>query len=457
MSRRISHTALLILIVLAFSGQTSAGEPVRAEGALVWVFSDELDLVGDINVEIPFRVGDGSSLYFAVDTTTAIERTATDFTFIVRDVLYRADLGTRIGPWALFAGQRGRVLVDAPGHANIRYFGGGWETAGLRRPVIERTWDLGVDAGIVLDDQRIDADGFARGRFAWRKPWRKFRLGFDLSVDGLLSSSDFDADVRGGPRIGFVLPGGRYADLFVHYLDGNNPLGLQLSGVLAGIDLLEAPAEGMESLSGSSGDIDGTVALGGGDSRTFGRLRIRVVSPAFAGDWRGLIEVDGNVLRGDDNDELYYLYHAGLEKGWRNLWAGGYFYHRSNHLAATANDTITSINVLEGGLETGRYGRLREQSGLDWRLRAGYLLDSAFGEDERWHLRGGIRYLVRPGGGRWSPFLEAEGEAGDVERIIGRAGVLHRSGAGLHLEYLDEEQFFGADNTAWLLQATYRY
>ncbi len=456
MSRRINHTALLILIVLAFSGQASAAEPVRAEGTLVWVFSDELDLVGNINVEIPFRIGDSSSLYFAIDTTTAIEGTTTDFTFIVRDVLYRADLGTRIGPWSLFAGQTGRVLVDQPGHTNIRYFGGGWETEGLRRPVPGRTWDLGVDAGIVLEDQRIDTDGFTRGRFAWRQPWRKFRVGFDLSVDGLLSSSDFDADFRGGPRIGFVLPGGRYADLFLHYLDGNNPLGLGLSGVLAGIDLLEAPTFGMEPVSGSSGDIDGTVALGGGDSRTFGRLRIRVVSPAVAEDWRGLIEVDGNVLRGDDSDELYYLYHAGVEKRWRKLWAGGYFYHRSNHLAATVNDTVTSINVLEGGLETDHYGRTRKRSGLDWRFRTGYLLDSAFGEEERWHIRGGIRYLWRSGG-HWAPFLEAEGEAGDVNRTIVRAGVLHDSGPGFHLEFLDEEQFFGADNTAWLLQATYRY
>ncbi len=312
-----------------------------------------------------------------------------------------------------------------------------------------------MDAGIVLEDQRVDADGFARGRFAWRRPWRKFRVGFDLAADGLLSSDDFDADFRGGPRIGFVLPGGRYADLFIHYLNGNNPLGLGLSGVLAGIDLLEAPREGMESVSG--GDIDGAVALGGGDDRTFGRLRIRVVSPDFAGNWRGLIEVDGNVLRGESADELYYLYHAGVERRWGSLWAGGYFYHRSNHLAAIANDTVTSINVLEGGLETDRYGRIRERSGLDWRFRAGYLLDSAFGEEERWHARGGIRYMVRPGGGRWAPFLEAEGEAGDVQKTVVRAGVLHDSGPGFHLEYLDEEQFFGADNTAWLLQATYRY
>jgi hypothetical protein len=155
---------------------------------------------------------------------------------------------------------------------------------------------------------------------------------------------------------------------------------------------------------------------------------------------------------------LYYLYHAGVEKSLENtpLSAGGYFYHRSNHLVASPNDTVTSINVLEAGLETGRYGRLREESGLDWRLRAGYLLDSSFGEDEQWHVRGGIRYLLHTGS-RWALFLEAEGEAGDVNRSIGRIGVRHDSGPGFHLEYLDEDQFFGADKTAWLMQATYQY
>lgn len=446
MIRRVLPLALLMMTL---AGSAAAGEQVRAEGTLVWVFSDELDFIGDINVEVPFRIGKKSKLYFAMDTTTVIEKTTSDFTFIVRDVLYRADVGTRIGPWSLFAGQTGRILVDSPGHGYMRYLGGGWETAG-------QAWDLGFSAGLVLDDQRIDADGFARGKVAWRKPWRNFRVGFDLSVDGLVSSSDFDADYRGGPRIGFVLPGGRSADLFVHYLDGNNPLGLQLSGVLAGIDLLEAPTGDLKPVAGNGGDIDGTIALGGGSDLAFGRMRMRVVSPSFAGDWRALIEVDGNVLRGDDNDELYYLYHVGVEKRRASLSAGAYYYHRSNHLAATANDTVTSINVLEAGLETGRYGRFRENSGLDWRVRAGYLVDSAFGEEERWHVRGGIRYLLHTGT-RWSPFLELEGEAGDVNRTVARAGVLHGSGPGFHLEYLDEDQFFGADKTAWLLQATYLY
>lgn len=448
----------LTLLLVAATGAASADEPVRAEGTLVWVFSDELDFIGDINVEVPFRIGQGSELYGAIDTTTAIEQTESDFTFIVRDVLYRADLGARFGRWTMFAGQRGRTVVDAPGHAIIRYFGGGWETAGLRRPATGRNWDLGFDAGVVLDDQRIDADGFVRGRVAWRKPWRRFRIGFDLTVDGLLDSGAFDADYRGGPRIGFVLPGGRYADLFVHYLDGNHPLGLELSGILAGLDLLEAPAGDRNPVRGNGGEVDGLAALGGGDDRTFGRLRMQVASPSFAGSWRVLIEVDGNVLRGAGNDELYYLYHAGVERSLskRPLSAGGFFYHRSNHLAATANDTVTSINVLEAGLETDRYGRLRDDSGLDWRVRAGYLLDSSFGADERWHVRGGIRYLFHTGG-HWSWFLEGEGEAGDVSRTVARAGVLHDSGPGIHLEYLDEDQFFGADKTAWLVQATYRY
>jgi len=425
---------------------------VEARGSLVWVFSDELDFIGDMDVKIPFRIG-GSDLYFNLETTTAIEKTASDFTFIVRDLNYRTELGTEFNAtgtqhWSLFAGQTGQAHVDASGHAFVRFFGGGWATSAP-------TWDLDLDAAVVLDDQRIDGDGLARGTFRYSRPWRKYQVGFDVSFDGLLGSGNFDADYQGGPRIGFVLPGGRRADLFVHYLDGNHPLGLRLSGVLAGIDLLESPQPGTATV--SPPDIDGVVGASAGDDRTGARLRLRIVSPYFAGNYRAVLEVDGNILKDDQKgdvgqaDELYYFYHVGVERKWRHLWSGAYFHHRSNHRLAEPGNIVTSINVLEAGLETDRYNRTRETAGFDWRFRAGYLVDSAFGNEDDWHVRGGARYLFPASLGRWMPFARVELEAGEVERQNYRLGLLHRSGVETWMEYLDDDQFFGANKDAFMV------
>jgi hypothetical protein len=454
-------------VVADHSVAAANDSPVEARGSLVWVFSDELDFIGDMDVKIPFRIG-ASKMYFNLETTTAIEKTASDFTFIVRDLNYRTELGaefdmTGTQHWSLFAGQTGQAHVDATGHAFVRFFGGGW-AIGRDDPageILTRNWGLKLDAAVVLDDQRIDGDGIARGTFHYSRPWRSLEVGFDLSFDGLLGSGNFDADYQGGPRIGFVLPGGRRADLFVHYLDGNSPLGLRLSGVLAGIDLLESPQPGTAAV--SPPDIDGVVGASIGDERTGGRLRLRIVSPYFANDYRAVLEVDGNILKDNEKssvgeaDELYYFYHLGVERKWRQLWTGVYFHHRSNHRLSEPNSTVTSINVLEAGLETDRYGRVRETAGFDWRFRAGYLVDSTFGNEDDWHVRGGARYLFPASFGRWMPFARVELEAGEVERQNYRLGLLHRSGVETWLEYLDDDQFFGTENDAFLIGGAFNF
>ncbi len=464
-SRDDDEPTLRTSLVLVENGPNRP-EPIRARGGLAWVFSDDLDFIGDIGLTVPFRLA-GSQLYATVDSTTAIEKAGSDFTFIVRDLNYRAELGAVFpgsgrGRWSLFAGQQGQAHVDAAGHLFVRFFGGGWETGGRIGTGPASGWNLELDAGAILDDQGIDGDGLVRGSFRLLRPWRNLQVGFDFSLDGLFGSGDFKADYRGGPRIGFVLPGGRRADLFVHYLDGNNPLGLRLSGVLAGIDFLEAPAEGMTPV--TLPDIDGFAGLTGGDGRIGGRMRMRVVSPSFAGNYRAVLEVDGNVLRSGDPagatdraDELYYLYHVGMERQWRKFLAGAWFYHRSNHRLAEQNDTVTSINVLETGMETDRYGRGRTGAGFDWRIRGGVLLDSAFGQNDDWHIRGGVRYLFPAALGRWAPFARVELEAGDVERQNYRAGLLHPSGMETWLEYLDDRQFFSVDTAAFLAGFGYNF
>ena len=96
----------------------------------------------------------------------------------------------------------------------------------------------------------------------------------------------------------------------------------------------------------------GRLALGAGESRIAGQFKLRVLSPAFAGDWRAIAVVDGNILTASDTGDLYYFWYVGLERGRLGLIYGGWFYHRSNHQLAEPGDRVTSINVLEAGVET---------------------------------------------------------------------------------------------------------
>ena len=118
---------------------------------------------------------------------------------------------------------------------------------------------------------------------------------------------------------------------------------------------------------------------------------------------------------------------------------------------------MTSWNVVEAGVETDAYRRgavLGRR--LDARLRAGYLLDSSFGEDRRWHVRAGVRWTAPV---PWTvlPYVEGEAEEGDVQVRQAAAGLAFSSGLELSLAWLDDPQLFGPDPTALLGTATLRF
>ena len=116
--------------------------------------------------------------------------------------------------------------------------------------------------------------------------------------------------------------------------------------------------------------------------------------------------------------------------------------------------------MLELGGETRNWWRagpreIRHAWGtLDGRFRVGYLLDSAFGEEQRWHLRGGLRWTL-PIGGRVNPFVRIEGEFGDIQRESYALGVAVPSAWDFQIEYREDEQFFSEDRTALLGVARY--
>ncbi|MFQ5768627.1 MAG: hypothetical protein ACE5ID_11690, partial [Acidobacteriota bacterium] len=151
---------------------------------------------------------------------------------------------------------------------------------------------------------------------------------------------------------------------------------------------------------------------------------------------------------------------VGLEQPLHSGVAGFYFHHRSNHHLSQPGDPVTSINVLEGGYRSAFWNRLPPPEPalrwgrLDWLGRAGFLISSSFGEDRRWHLRSGARWSAGTAHRSWRPFVQVEAEAGDVSSQQFQIGLLHSTGVDLHLEFRNDRQFFGEDQTALLLAST---
>jgi hypothetical protein len=459
---------VVLLACAPAAAQTrSERETPSLGGSLAWIFSDDLDLVGDMWSEFPVTLGPTNSLYFAVDAMTSIERAGT-LAFQVRDVNYTLEGGWRHGSPAgpglqLFVGQAGRQNVDAEGSAYIRYAGVGWESKGGRRAQARLGWAGSIAIGGVWDRHEVEGDAIIRGALRFRHPWKLGGVGFDARIESL---PDFDAredqsDIELGPHLGFDLAGGRRFDLFVHYLRGRHPLRLEVDAVLVGFLFDEDGT--FAGIRESPPDVLGVIAAGAGDRDAAGRLKIQVLTPSFFTNWRGELTVDGNLLTGgtDDIGELFYFYDLGVEVEWSGLVVGGYYYHRSNHQWSQPNPVVTSINVLEGGFETTYWDRPPDEGSIgrggrvDWRFRPGFLLNSTFGEDRWWHVRGGIRYIV-PVRAAVRPFLLAEAEAGDISRQLYAVGLLHRSGVDFRVEYRDDDQYFG-EQTATLGLVSFGY
>ena len=469
MIRGLPRTILLLGLLVSVSSSDSwtqerdhNGDQVTASGSVAWVSDPDLDLIGALEVDLPFRLGADTSWFFGVDTDTVIQKSIGDFTFLVRELNYAVELGARhvLGSrrrLSLFLGQQGKEVVDADGQPFIRYVGARLESA---VPLGEaHTW--GVSAGGTFQEREVSADGFVRGDLHLAYPWRNMALsfGFDFEVDALIGDSSLHADVRAGPHLLLGGPEAPRLLIFVHYLRARHPLGVDLSSVLFGFSYRKEPGASGGRL--APPHIGGLVAAGGGEGRETGRLRLDLATPPLgAAGWLSA-DFDANILTGRDTGELYYFYHLGYEHPLSRGIAGVYFYHRSNHQLAEPNDRITSINVLEAGFESpGWHGESSERGrmgGLDFLGRAGFLLSSSFGENRRWHAVGGIRWLLP-----WSfrgigPVIHLEAEEGDVGRRSYALGVATPGGLGLQIEYRRDDQFFGRDRTALLLTGEKRF
>jgi hypothetical protein len=166
-----------------------------AGARLMWDSSDELDMLGELWADVPFRIGDRSSIFVDLFTRTAIEKTTSELTFLVHDLQYDIEVGWR-GPmsWtgqrptSFFLGQRGTERVDAEGQPFLRYLGFGLESRGYRRfeedPFCtqpdcshQNRWaEWLISGGPVFDEREIEGDFVVQGdaRF-WAGP-RRSRL-----------------------------------------------------------------------------------------------------------------------------------------------------------------------------------------------------------------------------------------------------------------------------------------
>jgi hypothetical protein len=470
-------TGLLAVLVPAAAADPAA-EPrsgARAEA----VSGTETDWLGGQWVDLPVA---GGPWVLSVDALLTLEQPTGDLAFAVGELQYEIDIGRTWLPRALagrpvvlFAGQQGRERVDADGQAFVRFVGAGLASRsspgtpgfGVRpgSDAARSHWRLAL--GAIVEEREVSAEvalgGQAGIRLCAPRPGRP-SLELEIEIDGVVADGRLLADVAAGPRVRLPASDGHSADFFLHYRRDRHPLGLGEDLWTLGLAYGDDPSRDRDPIERPAADppgVDGLLGLGAGEGRRAGRLLSRLLSPPLGGDSRLTFLVDGNILTAEDTGELYYLYHLGVERPLGTRWAGVYFFHRSNHQLAEPGERITSLNALELGLETAEWWRPgkrrpRGRARLDAMARAGLLIDSSLGEDDGWHVRGGLRWTL---GGleRAQPYVLVEAEAGGVDRQSYAVGVAPAPALDLQLEYRSDDQYFGRDRTAWLLTAQHGF
>jgi hypothetical protein len=434
---------------------------------MAWVSAGELDFTGTLAAEFDLARSARDTLSLSLDTVTSIDRTLDDFTFSVRDLsvdarlLFRRELAH--GVLGVSALRRLREVVDRDGRLGYWGLAVSWETPGFRDPIPRAGLGAQVETGPTFGEEGLDADLLAAAtlRFTWR--FSRATVGVETRADSLWAGSNADADWEIGPRLDLPAGPGRGFALYARWLAGGHPLGLRLDGLLAGFEIVEDPA--LAPPGQQDADLEGLVAAGVSDGGEGGaRFLLRAASPWFLPGTRAVAEVDANVLDSPEAGDLWYRYHVGLETSLGSGRAGAWFYHRSNHVLSAPNPRgVTSLNVLEVGHDSGAWEGIPAESRsglgrLDWRARAGWLLDSAFGEDDGWHVRGGVRWSRHLPSRVFAPFVSGELEAGDVTSIRAAVGCLRvdRGWEG-RLEWARDEQWFRSDDSVLSLSVAARY
>ncbi len=433
-------------------------DDVTATGSIAWVADDDAELLGQLEARLPFPLSARSRLFLDISTQSVLSEGVGDFTFAVDRLNYVANFGADLRlsgrRVSFFAGQQGQERVDTEGSGYVRYVGAGTRSLDDRGEGLY--WS--VDFGVVIAERAVTADAWLRAALRYDPgAWKGF--GLDFESDGLIDGGSLDADVRLGPHYLWKFAQRYQIAVYAHYMRSRNPLGVGFDSALVGLDITQLPTgEGSRI---SPPDISGVVALGGGGGRAAARLALFFALPVFWGGWFE-IDVDTNVLTGEDVDNLYYLYNIGYERPVASFIGGVYFYHRSNHVI-DADARVRSINVIDVGIETEGFSKLAVDTPtggwgrLDGGVRLGGFLSSSFGDTPDWHALGLMRWVAPWRWGPLRPLVAIELAGGGVERRSVAVGVEGALGLGLDLQYVQDDQWFGADDTAVLLTGRRRF
>ncbi len=450
-------------------------EFITSAAGIAYLTGDDLNLFGSFLFDFPFLVRNEKSAYLNLRLSSTLSKEE-DFSFKAYDTDYQITAGardyfTRKIIISAFISQQGTERADAAGSPYIRFVGFAMESSDYREFRSERGLYWYSEIGAIFEKREVDAEIIFKGDVRYNYFVRNnISYGLDFKIDSLLDDFNTFNDWFLGPRISFCSDCSHAPSIYIYYVNSNNPLGINDDGFLLGLDYRNKKKT--KEFKRIFPDISGHLSAGAGEGREATHFGMKLRSPSLSQQktvWASL-EVDQNILTGSDTGELYYVLNGGPEYPWKNLISGAYFYHRSNHQLAEPNDRITSRNILEAGISTRGWNRKEISDGLgihagSWKhpalfnflLRGGYLLNSTFEETRRWSIRSGARIDFPIKKSRFSPFLSALWEGGEVSRKEFHLGMRTPLDLDLAIIYRKDEQYYGKDKELFLLEANLFY
>ncbi len=435
-------------------------------------FGDDLDLIGSFHFDFPFIVKNEKSAYFNLHLSNSLSR-EDGYHFRVFDTDYQITVGardyfTRKLIISAFVSQQGTEKVDAEGSPYIRFIGFSVESNDYRTNKADRGLYWYSEIGAIFKKKEVEGEIAFKADLRWNYlAMSNITYGLDFKIDSLIDDFSPSNDWFLGPRISFCPHCSISPSVFLYYINSNNPFGVADDGFILGFDYRDKmETNGFKRI---LPEINGNISAGAGEGREEFSFALKLRSPSFSSrnSLQAILDAEQNMLTASDTGELYYFITGGLEYTWRDLVHGAYFNHRSNHQLAEPNDRITSRNILELGSSTKGWDRKNISDGyriklgtmknsilFNFILRGGYLIDSTFDKKRHWNIQSGARFDLPFNGTRFSPFLSAFWEGGEVNRKEMNIGVRTPLDFDLALVYREDEQFFGKDQNLYILEAT---
>ncbi len=437
--------------------QRAADHPTWGVTAGVSAFlSSNIDYVGLARFygNAPSRAG---VWQVGLQTRVSVLSASGSSTMIIDDLDYIAEtsLERKLGSlsWAPLTQVRGSEQVDREGSLGVVLAG-----FRLARRAPEKRFSWEIEGLATLNDWGIETHGAFKASGEWRAVrGARWLIGVKGAVDSLMIDSaddSIESDLMIGPYLQLHRPGGMRLTFHALYYRGENPLGLEDTGVLAGVRFEDGSAKGRDALLPR---LRAALVAGGGDDGIRARQVLDLTSASFqvfGNPWRARLLADNTLVNTELND-LYYIIVAGIERSTGRVLPGVSFYHRSGHLLEQANDRRLSINVIEIGFRTPgweadlpAWPSSQRISGEVW---IGGVVSSEFGEDENWSARAATLWILPGNWQRIAPFIGGRLQRGEVEGWAGQGGWVTARGLSLSILAERDSQRLQARDTSLTL------